>query len=161
MNRHKNIFIKHSNFGLVKQCLQSLQRQNIRQLTKIYLTLPLSEISKQVNPALSSTEIEDLVLNMIHEGDIFASISHADGGMVIFRDSPERYDDQTTMETLDLKIKRSIIASEGVTQMDRIVSSSREFITKQMHGSSGMTGTSGGLDDEAFGENFDPRIMSV
>jgi len=48
---HAETFQKDHNFGLVKQCIQRLTRNNIQRFTQTYLTLSLDEITKQVGLA--------------------------------------------------------------------------------------------------------------
>ncbi|PKA65926.1 COP9 signalosome complex subunit 3 [Apostasia shenzhenica] len=82
-------FQTDNNFGLVKQVLSSLYKRNIQRLTQTYLTLSLQDIANTVN-LNSAKDAEMRVLQMIQDGEIFATINQKDG-MVSFHEDPEQY----------------------------------------------------------------------
>jgi len=87
---HAEIFHKDKNFGLVKQCIQSLYSKNIQRHTQTYLTFSLQDMAVSTK-LRSATEAEKHVLRMIEKGEIFATINQKDG-MISFQEDPEQYD---------------------------------------------------------------------
>jgi len=59
-----DVFIKDGNMGLVKQSIQALTRQNIKRLTKTYITLSNTSIADQVNLS-NAAETERKVFKMV------------------------------------------------------------------------------------------------
>ena len=66
------------NFGLVKQLQQSFYKKNIQKLTKTFITLSLADMATKVKLP-SAKEAETYMLNMIKDGEIFATINQKDG----------------------------------------------------------------------------------
>ncbi|KAJ3119293.1 hypothetical protein HK098_005613 [Nowakowskiella sp. JEL0407] len=157
--KHQDVFNKHKNLGLAKQCVQSLIKRNIQQLTRTYLTLALTDIAKSVglcesNPSyvmdtedaiMESSEspstdqeiagkiaAERLVLRMVEDGQVFAKISAKDGGMVFFHDQPDKYDSEDTMQKLDGEIRKAMLSAQSVQTFDQNIMLSKDYITKSM-----------------------------
>ncbi|XP_049809791.1 COP9 signalosome complex subunit 3 [Schistocerca nitens] len=99
ISKYQETFARDSNAGLVKQVLASLYRKNIQRLTKTFLTLSLSDVASRVQ-LKGPAEAEKYILNMIEDGDIFATINQKDG-MVIFHDDPEKYNSPTMLRRLE------------------------------------------------------------
>jgi len=127
-----DIFKKDRNFGLVKQCIQSLYRRNIQRLTQTYLTLSLSDIAEAVKLASPKTA-EMAILRMIEEGEIFASINQRDG-MVSFNEDPEQYDTKKTLDSIDQKLHKSMDLASKIRSFDEFISTNNVYIQKtSMH----------------------------
>jgi len=56
--------LQEKNFGMVKQALAALNRNNIQRLTKTYVTLSLSDLAAQAGLG-SPAEAEKALLNMV------------------------------------------------------------------------------------------------
>jgi len=125
---HAEIFQKDKNFGLIKQCIQSLYRRNIQRFTQTYLTFSLEDIAKSVNLA-SAKDAETQVLKMISNGEIFASINQKDG-MVSFSEDPEGYDTSKMTSHLDVQIQKAIDLGRKVRSLDESIASSGPYIQK-------------------------------
>ena len=72
------------NLGLVKQLQQSFYKKNIQKLTKTFITLSLADMAQKVRLP-SAREAEVYMLNMIKDGEIFATINQKDGESKIQR----------------------------------------------------------------------------
>ncbi|KAJ3186363.1 COP9 signalosome complex subunit 3 [Gaertneriomyces sp. JEL0708] len=127
--KHQEEFVSHNNRGLALQCLQALTRKNIQQLTETYITLSLTDIAKAANLA-DAAEAERRVLSMIQEGQIAATISQRDGGMVSFQDTSESYDAVATMRKIDADAKCALAVAQKIMEMDRDIGSSKEYLLK-------------------------------
>lgn len=99
ITKYQESYTRDSNAGLVKQVLASLYKKNIQRLTKTFLTLSLSDVASRVQ-LKGPAEAEKYILNMIEDGDIFATINQKDG-MVIFHDDPEKYNSPTMLRRLE------------------------------------------------------------
>ncbi|KAG6382472.1 hypothetical protein SASPL_157860 [Salvia splendens] len=126
MNKDK--FENDNNLGLVKQVVSSMYKRNIQRLTQTYLTLSLQDIANTVQ-LNSAKEAEMHVLQMIQEGDIYATINQKDG-MVRFLEDPEQYKTCEMIERLDFSIQRIMMLSKKVTTMNEVMSCNPSYLGK-------------------------------
>ncbi|KAJ3181706.1 hypothetical protein HDU87_000724 [Geranomyces variabilis] len=154
---HEQEFRQHGNRGLARQCVEAVTRRAVQRLTDTYLTLSLQDIAKSVGLATDATpstanttgsngggananagggatsgadQTERLVLRMIQDGQVFAKISSRDGGMVSFRDAPQRYTDAATTRRLDREIAQAMMLANRVLKMDRSIAVNKDFASK-------------------------------
>ena len=76
--RNSEAFVADQNMGLVKQVQKSQIKMIIKRLTKTFLTLSLEELANRVG-LTSPIEAEKILVTMIQEGSIHATISQKDG----------------------------------------------------------------------------------
>jgi COP9 signalosome complex subunit 3 len=76
--KYADSFARDKNTGLVKQLQQSLFKKNIQKLTKTFITLSIVDIANKVKLG-SAKMAENLILNMIKDGEIYATINQKDG----------------------------------------------------------------------------------
>ncbi|KAJ3077541.1 hypothetical protein HK102_005160 [Quaeritorhiza haematococci] len=165
LSKHQETFAKHRNLGLARQCLHSLIRKNIQQLTQTYLTLSLGDIARTVglgDGPQAAREAERYVVRMVEEGQVFATVSQREGGMVSFHDSPGKFDDMETLQKLDADNKATMVINDKVLKMDRWISTSRDYLSKIVHGErgAGMGGGMGALGGFGSGSSFDDEMFS-
>ncbi|KAK4493151.1 hypothetical protein RD792_017999 [Penstemon davidsonii] len=121
-------FETDNNLGLVKQVVSSLYKRNIQRLTQTYLTLSLQDIANSVH-LNSPKEAEMHVLQMIQEGDIYATINQKDG-MVRFLEDPEQYNSCEMIEHIDSSIQRIMMLSKKLTGMNETMSCDPAYLGK-------------------------------
>ncbi|KAM7279811.1 hypothetical protein ACFE04_006945 [Oxalis oulophora] len=121
-------FESDKNLGLVKQVLSSMYKRNIQRLTQTYLTLSLQDIANivQLN---SPKEAEMRVLQMIEDGEIYATINQKDG-MVRFLEDPEQYKTCAMIEHIDSSIQRIMLLSKKLTATDEALSCDPLYLSK-------------------------------
>jgi tetratricopeptide (TPR) repeat protein len=78
MLKYADVFQQDNNVGLLKQLKNSMYKKNIQKLTKMFITLSLSDMATLVKLG-SAKEAEYYVLDMIKDGEIFATINQKDG----------------------------------------------------------------------------------
>ena len=78
VHKYHDLFHQDRNYGLVKQLQQSYYKKNIQKLTKTFITLSLADMALKVKLP-SAREAETYMLNMIKDGEIFATINQKDG----------------------------------------------------------------------------------
>ncbi|KAK6928491.1 Proteasome component (PCI) domain [Dillenia turbinata] len=125
---NKENFEADSNLGLVKQVLSCMYKRNIQRLTQTYLTLSLQDIANAVQ-LNSAKEAEMHVLQMIQDGEIFATINQKDG-MVRFQEDPEQYKTCDMIEHIDSAIQRIMTLSKKLTAMDENISCDPLYLAK-------------------------------
>lgn len=76
--KYQDLFQQDRNIGLVKQLQQSFYKKNIQKLTKTFITLSLSDMASKVKLP-TTKDAENIMLNMIKDGEIFATINQKDG----------------------------------------------------------------------------------
>nr|KJB76443.1 hypothetical protein B456_012G088900 [Gossypium raimondii] len=121
-------FGSDNNLGLVKQVVSSIYKRNIQRLTQTYLTLSLQDIANTVQ-LNSPKEAEMHVLQMIQDGEIYATINQKDG-MVRFLEDPELYKTCEMIEHIDLSIQRLMTLSKKLTVMDELISCDPLYLGK-------------------------------
>ncbi|KAK2661523.1 hypothetical protein Ddye_000097 [Dipteronia dyeriana] len=126
VNREK--FESDNNLGLVKQVISSMYKRNIQRLTQTYLTLSLQDIANTVQ-LNSPKEAEMHVLQMIQDGQIYATINQKDG-MVRFLEDPEQYKTCEMIEHIDSSIQRIMALSKKLTGMDELLSCDPLYLAK-------------------------------
>ncbi|PWA57555.1 proteasome component (PCI) domain protein [Artemisia annua] len=121
-------FESENNLGLVKQVVSSMYKRNIQRLTQTYLTLSLEDIA---NTAQITTpkEAEMHVLQMIEDGEIYATINQKDG-MVRFLEDPEQYKTCGMIENIDSSIERIMKLSKKLTKMDEKMSCDPVYLSR-------------------------------
>ncbi|XP_076905155.1 COP9 signalosome complex subunit 3-like [Bidens hawaiensis] len=125
-NREK--FENGNNLGLVNQVVSSMYKRNIQRLTQTYLTLSLEDIA---NTAQIDTpkEAEMHVLQMIEDGEIYATINQKDG-MVRFLEDPEQYNTCEMIKHIDSSIQRIMKMSKKLKTMDESMSCDPLYLSK-------------------------------
>ncbi|CAJ1947596.1 unnamed protein product [Sphenostylis stenocarpa] len=121
-------FESDNNLGLVKQVVSSMYKRNIQRLTQTYLTLSLQDIASTVQ-LNSPKEAEMHVLQMIQDGEIYATINQKDG-MVRFLEDPEQYKTCEMIEHIDSSIQRIMALSRKLTAMDEQISCDQLYLSK-------------------------------
>ena len=81
--KYQDLFQQDRNMGLVKQLQQAFYKKNIQKLTKTFITLSLADMAAKVKLP-SAKEAENIMLNMIKDGEIFATINQKDGTTIFF-----------------------------------------------------------------------------
>jgi len=151
---HAELFQKDRNFGLVKQCIQSLYRRNIQNLTQTYLTFSLKDIAQNVK-LQSPQEAELQVLRMIEKGEIFATINQKDG-IVAFQENQEQYDSKQILTVLDKNIQGVILLGNRVRQLDDDIATSVPYVQRTTLFEGKGRGEMMGMDSDrmSFGGNL-------
>ncbi|XP_039157852.1 COP9 signalosome complex subunit 3 isoform X3 [Eucalyptus grandis] len=126
--RNLKNFCQDKNLGLVKQVVSSMYKHNIQRLTQTYLTLSLQDIANTVQLG-SPKEAEMHVLQMIQDGEIFATINQKDG-MVRFLEDPEQYKTCQMIEHIDSSIQRIMTLSRKLNAMDELMSYDPLYLSK-------------------------------
>ncbi|KAJ3048490.1 COP9 signalosome complex subunit 3 [Rhizophlyctis rosea] len=151
VSKHQDLFNKHKNWGLVTQLMDSLVRRNIQKLTQTYLTLSLSDMAKSVGID-TPQEAERHVLQMIEEGQVYATINHREGGMVYFRDAPNRFDDEETVRRFEREIAEAHVIAKRVEKLDRSLALTKEYQGKvvggERAGAAGLGGMMAAFNDD-------------
>lgn len=130
-----DLFKADSNTGLVNQILADMVRRKIQQLTLTYLTLSLAEIGKNAGfPADDTARTESLLLKMIADDQIYATISHRDNGMVSFHDMPSAYDGLNTTHKLETLMFRTIDTEKAIVAQTWKIRTSQVYIERAFGG---------------------------
>jgi len=128
LNRNREALQRDNNWGLAKQVQESLYKKIIQRLTQTFLTLSLNDMALRVQLP-NVVEAEKLVLTMIEEGDIFASISQKDG-MVLFNDNPDKYDSTSTVDRLQKEVNICVDLDVQVQRMEEAICVNELYVKK-------------------------------
>ncbi|XP_076172267.1 COP9 signalosome subunit 3 [Ptiloglossa arizonensis] len=128
ITKYQQLFIRDYNMGLVKQVLSYLYKKNIQRLTKTFLTLSLSDVASRVQLA-GPADAEKYILNMIEDGEIFATINQKDG-MVVFHDDPEKYNSPQMLAKLEKEMAACMDLDKQVLEMEEEVVLTSQYVRK-------------------------------
>ena len=78
IGKHQDALVQDKNYGLAKQLQHAFFKKNIQMLTKTFITLSLADMATKVKLP-SARQAELYMLNMIKDGEIFATINQKDG----------------------------------------------------------------------------------
>jgi COP9 signalosome complex subunit 3 len=106
--------------GLAKQVLASMTKKNIQRLTKTFITLSLTDVASRVQLS-GPIDAECLILNMIEDGEIFATINQKDG-MVVFKEDPENYNSPKMLQRLRKEVAKKLMDDDDVTKLIFLIS---------------------------------------
>lgn len=126
--KHREIYIRDKNFGLVNQVINSMYKKNIQRLTKTFLTLSLSDVATRVQLS-GPTQAEAYILSMIEEGEIYAMINQKDG-MVVFLDNPEKYASPQTLCVLEQQMVACTKLHQYIQEMDEQIQLNAQYVKK-------------------------------
>lgn len=126
--KYHDTFSRDCNMGLTKQVLASLYKKNIQRLTKTFLTLSLSDVASRVQLP-GPGDAEKYILNMIEEGEIFATINQKDG-MVIFHDDPEKYNSPNMLKKLEDEMAVCKELDRKIQQMEEDIMVNPQYVKK-------------------------------
>ncbi|KAI4493348.1 hypothetical protein M0802_009408 [Mischocyttarus mexicanus] len=128
IRKYQELFEREHNSGLVKQVLSFLYKKNIQRLTKTFLTLSLSDVASRVQLA-GPSDAEKYILNMIEDGEIFATINQKDG-MVVFHDDPEKYNSPQMLAKLEKEMQTCAELDKRVLEMEEEVVLTPQYVRK-------------------------------
>ncbi|XP_015587854.1 COP9 signalosome complex subunit 3 [Cephus cinctus] len=128
ITKYQEVFVRDHNMGLVKQVLSYLYKKNIQRLTKTFLTLSLSDVASRVQLP-GPADAEKYILNMIEDGEIFATINQKDG-MVVFHDDPEKYNSPRMLAKLEKEMAACAELDKRVLEMEEEVIVTPQYVRK-------------------------------
>lgn len=130
ITRHQEVFTRDHNMGLVKQVASVLYKKNIQRLTKTFLTLSLSDVASRVGLP-GPADAEKHILNMIENGQIYATINQKDG-MVVFSDEPDKYSGPGVLKTLEEELMLTMEFNNRILAMDEEIQVNPQFVKKSV-----------------------------
>jgi len=127
-DNHANVFLKDGNMGLVGQVMNAMHNQNIKRLTKTYLTQTLDAVQKEVG-LQDRAEAERRILRLVEDGQLLAAINQKDG-YVSFQEKDGEYASPQMVSFLDHQIHNTIVIHHKVTGLDRNIEGSDKYVQK-------------------------------
>ena len=110
--------------GLLAQCRNSVVQNSIAKLTKVYVTLSIAQMAKNVN--VSEAEVQAILVGMIEDGSLNATISRQ-GGMVSFHDEAS-----STIEEAEVRVTRLRELAQRIEDLDENVSLSQPYLLDKL-----------------------------
>ncbi|CAO3631126.1 unnamed protein product [Mucor fragilis] len=149
-SKHSGIFEANKHLGLVKQCLQSLRRKVIKELTNVYITVGLNEMAEKIG-GVTARELELILIEMINQKQVSAtmSITEQHVKMVHFIDQPDKNE-----INLEDRIFNIAAINERVSIMNKLEGLNRDFQTKYMT----LSANGGQLASASYDEDFDISV---
>ncbi|KAH9405838.1 PREDICTED: COP9 signalosome complex subunit 3-like [Rhagoletis zephyria] len=116
--KYHHVYERDTNVGLVKQVMASMVKVKIQKLTKTFMTLSFGDMATRVNLAAGEAEAESIILQMIEDEEIFASINQQDGN-VLFLDKPEKYNSPAMYRLLEQELQKCVKLNEKLKELDQ------------------------------------------
>ncbi|XP_074111572.1 COP9 signalosome subunit 3 [Cotesia typhae] len=155
INKYREVFVRDHNLGLVKQVLSYLYKKNIQRLTKTFLTLSLSDVASRVQLP-GPADAEKYILNMIEDGEIYATINQKDG-MVVFHDDPEKYNSPRMLAKLEQEMAACAELDKRVLAMEEEVIVTPQYVRKAC-GQSDSDDTAGAPATNVTNAQVQPKL---
>uniref|UniRef100_A0A8D8UJW0 COP9 signalosome complex subunit 3 n=1 Tax=Cacopsylla melanoneura TaxID=428564 RepID=A0A8D8UJW0_9HEMI len=161
LNKYQEIFSRDENTGLTKQILVCLTKNNIKRLTRTFLTLSLADVASRVQLG-SPVEAEIYILKMISQNEIYATINKKDG-MVVFNDSPQRFNNPMTFAQIEARISDCMQLDAKFQQMEEEILVNPLYVKKATspNDEEGGVGGGGGGGAASSSSSRSSRMMEV
>jgi len=125
-------FVKDNNLGLVGQVRTALVDQNIKQLTRTYSTI--TSVGLLENTGLGNVkDAEARILKMV-ESRGFACKINQQQGYVLFENSGDAYDTDSTVNHLRSHIHEVVLLHKQIASIDRSIEQSDRYVQKLLQG---------------------------
>ena len=130
------------NYGLAKQVIASINRNNLRKLTNTYITMSLNDINDRcVRPNNNSNDVnysKNLLIEMISKNEISANIDEVTG-LVKFGINKEE-DNLKFLALLEQNMMETVSLSDKLRSMQKNILASPQYVSKNVAkvGSMGM-----------------------
>jgi len=155
---HQSVFLSDNNVGLIKQVAVSLNKRNIKRLTKTFITLSLSDVA--VRARISDVgEVETQLMEMIEKNEIFATINK-ENQMVYFHDDPEQYNSSSMLQKMDRDIQNFIELDRKMREMSETIQVNPTYLQKVKNVSSQDDEFDGGLLGSASSSSSRSSLLS-
>ncbi|KAL1517426.1 hypothetical protein ABEB36_001191 [Hypothenemus hampei] len=128
ISKHTEAFTRDRNLGLVKQVSSVLYKKNIQRLTKTFLTLSLTDVASRVGLP-GPEDAEKHILDMIDNGQIYATINQKDG-MVVFSDEPDKYSGPGVLKALEEELALCMEFDNRILAMDEEIQVNPQYVKK-------------------------------
>jgi COP9 signalosome complex subunit 3 len=140
--KEANTYNNDGNMGLVKLALERAPRWVVRKLTRVYASLSLPEIGKEIGVS-DEIVVRNLVLSMIEENEIQAVLSPE--GTLSFRSEPESFNPDDIQKLL---VDAQAYAKR-LGELERELGKRPDFLAKALKEKEGH-GYFPGMDDDMF-----------
>lgn len=163
----RRLWARDCNQGLIAQVLASYQKLQIRNLGKIYSKISILDVQNQTTSAetgckLSTVaEVESLVLNMISEGDLFATTSSSGGSSILtFSPSGPILSESQIQQELVSTISRVQDISREISLTDRNLTYNPSFVRYLQRNKLGYKQRIGDMEGHGadYGMNWDVDV---
>lgn len=146
------IFKQDRNYGLIKQCIVKHLHNNIERHTQTYVTLALKDIAESLKlpsaVGVPEKEAEIIILRMIEEGQIVATIDQKEG-MISFHED-DSYNLAEIMARLDMDIHNAIELAQKLKEQHEYIRCHPQYIRERLQkAASDRPATLGEPSDEA------------
>jgi len=138
IERNADLYLKDHNYGLVKKVMASCDRNSVKKLTSVYTKLSMEKVQSLCRFD-SESETKKIVLDMIRDGDLAASIDAE--GVVTFYDGTITESDHEMLQRMQQGIEKTLSLWNGLDREQLKVRQSKEFISKTLNLGGGMDAT--------------------
>mmetsp|Transcript_57286 Transcript_57286/g.95197 ORF Transcript_57286/g.95197 Transcript_57286/m.95197 type:complete len:464 (-) Transcript_57286:147-1538(-) len=130
IEKNAETYLADFNYGLVKKVVRSCQKNSVKKLTSVYTKLSVSKVA-DLCKFENAAEAKDIVLAMIENGDLAASID-ADG-VVTFYDGSITQSDKEMLDQMQSGIEKTLNLWNGLDRQQLEVKQSKEFVEKSLN----------------------------
>merc|ERR1719356_421957 len=135
VEKNIEVYLKDHNHGLVKKVMASCDKNSVKKLTSVYTKLSMQKVQALCRFD-SEEEAKNIVLDMIRDGDLSASIDAE--GVVTFYDGTITESDEQMFQRMTSGIEKTLSLWNGLDQQQLKVKQSTEYIKKTLNLGGGM-----------------------
>jgi len=172
-NKYIDTFRQDFNIGLITICRRRIGAQNVKKLTDVYSTVPISVIAHELGLPESNegrSEARQQISKMIDEGEICAKLSGLPDGLITveFLEDPEVYNDSNTIKRIESSITNAKSIGHMMKFYDDELGRNKDFLSKAL--TSAVNGSASGYmmdedvaavwDEDEDGVGFDNRVFA-
>ena len=130
VEKNGDIYLKDNNFGLVKKVIISCEKNAVKKLTSVYTELSIKKVQSLCRFE-SETKAKQIVLKMIENGDLSASLD-ADN-VVTFYDGTMTESDKEMLIKIQSGIEKTLNLWNGLDREQLKIKQSKEFVEKSLN----------------------------
>ncbi|CAO3648186.1 unnamed protein product [Cunninghamella blakesleeana] len=152
IDKHESVFEMDNLMGLVNQLLQAAYRKKIKDYTKVYVKIKISDMVEQFK-TLNERQLINIMMDMIQKREVNATLSCYNGiNMIEFH---QWADDSSLVQQVDLQdqIRFISIINDRLAEMDKLEGLNKDFQSKYM-----VLCANGGNNNQSFDEDMDVPI---
>jgi COP9 signalosome complex subunit 3 len=130
INKNAELYAQEHNFGLVKQVVLSIQKNNVLKLTSIYTKLGIDKVCELCDFS-SVEEAKRIVILMISEGSLSASINHEN--VVTFYDGSITESDSQMLNRIQTGIEKTLNLWNALDVTQLKIKQSKSYVEKSLN----------------------------
>jgi len=138
IEKNMSVYMADHNYGLVQKVVESCAKNAVKKLTSVYTKLSMAKIATLCKFAGGEEEAKRVVIGMISNGDLSASLDEQ--GVVTFYDGTMTESDKEMLARMQQGIEKTLALWNGLDAQQLKVKTSKAYIEKSLNLGGGVMG---------------------